>query len=267
MKSIYSFILFFISLTISAQSNPNSVPTYFGCKTNKITDLTKKEIISNSLLHISSKVDTIFLKRMRLKENDSIEFKIKYTIDKSGFLISDSTKINTGIIAFDNYMKMVVNTIPRFTPAKNENKEAIPYSIEFDGRFTISQKKLVPFEFVVKEYFFDTLETLPVFPGCENAEKLLDCFQQKMAEHIRNNQLYPEEAIDSGIQGKIQTTFVIDEKGNITEIEIFKTKGKEILEKEAYRVISLLPTMAFPGYMNGKPVRVKYLQPITFKLQ
>ena len=67
MKSIYSFILFFISLTISAQSNPNSVPTYFGCKTNKITDLTKKEIISNSLLHISSKVDTIFLKRMNMR--------------------------------------------------------------------------------------------------------------------------------------------------------------------------------------------------------
>ncbi|MCW1147220.1 energy transducer TonB [Flavobacterium lacisediminis] len=267
MKPLYLILFFTFSFGILAQTNPNSVPTYFGCKTNKITDLTKKEIISNSLLHISSKVDSIFLKRMKLKENDSIEFKIKYTVDKFGLLNPDSTKINTGIIAFDNYMKMVVNTIPRFTPAKNENEENVPYSIEFDGRFTISQNKMIPFEFVVKEYFFDTLETLPVFPGCENAKNLLDCFREKMADHIRNNQQYPEEALDHGIQGRIQTLFVIDEKGNITEIEILKTKGKEILEKEAYRVISLLPSMAFPGYLNGKPVRVKYSQPINFKLQ
>jgi len=267
MKPIYSLILFFFSIIILAQTNPNSVPTYFGCKTNKITDLTKKEIISNSLLHISSKVDTIFLKRMKLKENDSIEFKIKYTIDNFGLLIPDSTKINTGIIAFDNYMKMIVNTIPRFTPAKNENKENVPYSIEFDGRFTISQKKMVPFEFIVKEYFFDTLETLPVFPGCENSDDLMDCFVEKMMQHVRNNQQYPEEALERRIQGRIQTTFVIDEKGNIIEIQTSKTKGKEILEKEAYRVISLVPTMAFPGYINGKPVRVKYSQPINFKLQ
>jgi TonB family protein len=267
MKSIFLILYFSFSFSILAQTNPNSVPTYFGCKTNKITDLTKKEIISNSLLHISSKVDSIFLKRMKLKENDSIEFKIKYIIDNFGLLISDSTKINTGIIAFDNYMKMVVNTIPRFTPAKNENKENVPYSIEFDGRFTISQNKMVPFEFVVKEYFFDTLDTIPVFPGCENYTDKIFCFAQNISEHIKKNQRYPEEALEKGIQGSFVVTFLIDEKGNITDIQISKTEGKEILEKEVYRVISLLPTMAFPGYMNGKPVRVKYSQPINFKLQ
>ena len=119
-------------------------------------------------MHIGSKVDSIFLKRMKLKENDSIEFKIKYTIDKFGLLIPDSTKINTGIISFDNYMKMVVNTIPRFTPAKNENKENISYSIEFDGRFFISQSKMVPYEYVVDEFFFYNIDMVPIFPGCEN---------------------------------------------------------------------------------------------------
>ena len=267
MKLLYLILFFSFSFGVLAQTNPNSVPTYFGCKTNKITDLTKKEIISNSLLHISSKVDSIFLKRMKLKENDSIEFKIKYTIDTFGLLIPDSTKINTGIIAFDNYMKMVVNTIPRFTPAKNENKENVPYSIEFDGRFIISQKKMVPFEFVVKEYFFDTIDILPVFPGCENYKNKLYCFQQKIAEHIKNNLRMPEKAFKENIQGQVHILFVIDEKGNITDIETSKSPGKKVLEDEAYRVASLIPSMAFPGYKNGKPIRVRYSQPITFRIQ
>jgi protein TonB len=39
----------------------------------------------------------------------------------------------------------------------------------------------------------------------------------------------------------------------------------EILEKEAIRIISLLPKFK-PGMQKGKPVKVKYAQPITFKL-
>ena len=267
MKPIYSLILFFFSIIILAQTNPNSVPTYFGCKTNKITDLTKKEIISNSLLHISSKVDSIFLKRMKLKENDSIEFKVKYTIDKFGLLITDSTKINTGIISFDNYMKMVINTIPRFTPAKNENKENIPYSIEFDGRFHISQNKMIPYEFVVKEYFFENIDIIPVFPGCENYKDKIFCFQQKIAEHVKNNLRMPEKAFKENIQGQVHIFFIIDEKGNITDIETSKSPGKKVLEDEAYRVASLIPSMVFPGYKNGKPIRVRYSQSITFRIQ
>lgn len=264
MKSLYFLILFFFSITILSQSNNFSVPVYFGCKPSFLPNITKEEIISNSLIHIGSKVDSIFLKRMKLKENDSIEFKIKYTIDKFGLLIPDSTKINTGIISFDNYMKMVVNTIPRFTPAKNENKENISYSIEFDGRFHISQNKMIPYEFVVNEIFFDNLDTLPVFPGCENFKYSTNCFQQKISEHVVKNQIYPKEALDLGIQGRIIVYFIIDENGEITDIKTSKKKGNKILEKEAIRIISLLPKMTSPGYANGKPVKVKYMQPITF---
>ena len=267
MKPIYLILFFTFSFGVLAQTNPNSVPTYFGCKTNKITDLTKKEIISNSLLHISSKVDSIFLKRMKLKENDSIEFKIKYTIDKFGLLIHDSTKINTGIISFDNYMKMVVNTIPRFTPAKNEKKENISYTIEFDGRFFISQSKMVPYEYVVDEFFFYNIDMVPIFPGCENEKDKMICFQEKIAEHIKNNLRMPEKALIQNIQGRVNIYFVIDEKGKITNIKTSKSPGKEVLENEAYRVASLIPSMAFPGHKNGNPVKVKYSVPITFKIQ
>ena len=58
-----------------------------------------------------------------------------------------------------------------------------------------------------------------------------------------------------------------DEKGKITNIKTSKSPGKEVLENEAYRVASLIPSMAFPGHKNGNPVKVKYSVPITFKIQ
>jgi protein TonB len=38
------------------------------------------------------------------------------------------------------------------------------------------------------------------------------------------------------------------------------------LDKEALRVISMMPKWS-PGMQRGKPVRVKYTVPVTFRLQ
>ena len=59
---------------------------------------------------------------------------------------------------------------------------------------------------------------------------------------------------------------VIDKDGSITNVQARGPKGGELLEKEALRVISKLPKFK-PGMQRGKPVKVKYSQPITFKLQ
>ena len=98
----------------------------------------------------------------------------------------------------------------------------------------------------------------------DNFKYSKNCFEQKISEHVVKNQIYPKEALDLGIQGRIIVYFVIDENGEITDIKTSKKKGNKILEKEAIRIISLLPKMTSPGYANGKPVKVKYMQPITF---
>lgn len=111
---------------------------------------------------------------------------------------------------------------------------------------------------------FSIVEEVPVFPGCESNLDQSDCFIQKMQEHIRNNFNYPEEAQNIGIQGKVNLMFVIDEKGNVTNL---KMRGPhEILETEAKRIISLLPKMA-PGKHKGEIVKVPFSMPIAFKLQ
>ena len=110
------------------------------------------------------------------------------------------------------------------------------------------------------------IEDVPIYPGCEKVARSQRraCFQDKLNKHIRENFRYPEIAQQMGIQGRVYTQFIIEKDGSITSI---KVRGPDInLEREAKRIISLLPKMT-PGFQNGKPVRVPYSTPITFKLK
>ena len=112
---------------------------------------------------------------------------------------------------------------------------------------------------------FAAVQGPPVYPGCEDLSKaeLKVCFEAKIQEHIKKNLKYPGIAIDRGINGKVFVLFVIDTNGYVSNI---KTRGPDkILEKEASRIISMLPKMK-PGNQRGRPVKVAYALPIHFKL-
>ena len=112
---------------------------------------------------------------------------------------------------------------------------------------------------------FAVVEKVPVFPGCKgktNAE-LKACFEKKVVEHVNKNFRFPELAIEMGIHGKVFVLFSIDQKGYVSGI---RSRGPDkILEKEAERIISLLPKMT-PAKQRGKAVRVPYSIPIHFKV-
>ncbi len=114
------------------------------------------------------------------------------------------------------------------------------------------------------EVSFAVIENVPVFPGCEKKSKAATkrCFQKKIQEHVVKNFQYPDLALEMGIQGRVSVIFVIDAKGYTTNV---RSRGPDrILEKEAERIISLLPKMK-PGEQRGKPVKVSYAVPIFFK--
>jgi protein TonB len=121
---------------------------------------------------------------------------------------------------------------------------------------------------VPDELPFAVIEDIPLFPGCEmvHKSKRLDCFNEKMAAHIKKHFNYPQRAADDEIQGRVSVQFMIDKQGNVTDIKMRGPKGGELLEKEAERIISKLPQFT-PGKQRGKPVKVKYGLPINFKLQ
>jgi periplasmic protein TonB len=123
---------------------------------------------------------------------------------------------------------------------------------------------------VVEEEFedidvpFAVIEDVPVFPGCEGASDKRACFNEMMQAHIRKNFRYPEIAQEMGIQGRVNVMFTIQKDGSIGNIR-YRGPDKN-LEAEALRIIEKLPKMT-PGKQRGRPVRVPFSIPITFKLQ
>lgn len=86
----------------------------------------------------------------------------------------------------------------------------------------------------------------------------------QMMKFIAENIVYPRQALQLRLQGRVLLSFVVDQEGNITNLEILKGIGGGC-ELEALRVISNMPKWK-PGRQNGKTVAVKYTLPIKFAL-
>ena len=150
---------------------------------------------------------------------------------------------------------------------EEEVEETIIESTETD------QEEIVEVEDIEVEDDFDdvdvpfaVIEDVPIYPGCEKVAKSQrrQCFQDQINKHIRKNFRYPEIAQEMGIQGRVYVNFVISKDGSITNVRM---RGPDKnLEKEAARIISKLPNMT-PGKQRGRPVRVPFSIPITFRLQ
>lgn len=115
---------------------------------------------------------------------------------------------------------------------------------------------------------FNILDKVPVFPGCEGEgtlEGLKDCFALNMRKHISENF---NTALADNIQLKgvikIYTKFIIDENGAVTGMNVRAAHPDLVTEVE--RVLQTLPRLT-PGEKDGKPVSVKYILPIAFKIQ
>jgi periplasmic protein TonB len=106
-----------------------------------------------------------------------------------------------------------------------------------------------------KQETFINTEEMPFFPGGD-AERL---------RFLGDNIQYPQQASELGIQGTVYLQFVVDSKGNITDVKILRGIGGGC-EDEALRVIKMMPQW-HPGKQNGKAVRVLYTMPVSFKLQ
>jgi TonB family protein len=95
---------------------------------------------------------------------------------------------------------------------------------------------------------------LATFPGGEEA------MIQYINEHIR----YPQEAVNNLLEDKIYARTCITETGKIGNVEIVKGKY-EILNQEAYRVISQMPDWN-PARSKGKKTCCSYTIPVNFKI-
>ena len=101
---------------------------------------------------------------------------------------------------------------------------------------------------------FNVVEHMPEFPGGA----------VEMMKFLNENVKYPEAAEKTGTQGRVIVQFIVEADGSITNVKVVKNVSEEI-DAEAVRVINAMPKWK-PGSQSGKPVRVKYTIPVTFRL-
>ena len=114
------------------------------------------------------------------------------------------------------------------------------------------------------------VHTLPIYPGCEAAvassrDEGFACFNRMILALVGRNAVYPKKARQKGIQGNVYVRFIIEKDGYVSNVEVVRSVDPE-LDAEAVRVIKMLPRME-PAKVNGKPVRITYTIPISFRLK
>ena len=105
------------------------------------------------------------------------------------------------------------------------------------------------------QQIFTVVEEMPKFPGGD----------AELLKFIAKSIKYPVIAQENGIQGRVICAFVVNRDGSVVDAEVLRGVDPS-LDKEALRVIGTMPKWT-PGKQRGKPVRVKYTVPITFRLQ
>lgn len=101
---------------------------------------------------------------------------------------------------------------------------------------------------------FLNVDIEPEFPGGVKS----------LMEFISSNLRYPAFAAENGIQGKVRLTFVVEKDGSISNIQELSSPFED-LTREAMRVLHAMPRWK-PGMLHGAPARVKFMLPITFRL-
>lgn len=103
------------------------------------------------------------------------------------------------------------------------------------------------------EIVYFIVDRMPVFIGGDD----------KLREYLSSEVQYPNEALDSGVQGMVFISFVVNKQGNV-ENAVVARGIHPLLNKEALRVIESMPAW-IPGTLNGTPENVAYTIPINFK--
>ena len=141
------------------------------------------------------------------------------------------------------------------------DEEEIEEEIEVDLDVEITEETVVedivfdePVEEEVAEEIFTIVEDQPSPKGGMAA----------FYEYVGKKLKYPAQARRMGIEGKVFVEFVVDKDGTITDVKAIKGIGAGC-DEEATRVIQTAPKWN-PGKQRGRPVKVRMILPITFKL-
>ena len=179
---------------------------------------------------------------------------ISFVIEKDGSVSNVEVMKSIGG-GCDEESLRVVKAMPKWKPGMNKGKAVrvsyvLPISFKLDESATTAKK--------TDANIYDTPETMPEYIGGTEA----------MIKYLQDNITVPEkyQNMEAKAQYRVMVKFVVEADGSVTEVETVKPEpAKADLNEEAVRVVKGMPKWK-PGTQDGKPVRVRYMLPITYKL-
>jgi protein TonB len=136
-------------------------------------------------------------------------------------------------------------------PAKKRGKGSIVYTWDNDFETRYNRRPIQ----INTEGIYSRAEIKPSYPGGEKA----------LAKFIKDNIVYPETAIEEGVEGRVEVMFAVDENGRVYTPVVSGSRAGYGLDEEAMRVVSKMPTWN-PGQIKGRNVKSYYTLPITFQI-
>lgn len=184
-----------------------------------------------------------------------VEFKVQ-----ADGTVDDIKVLKSAGYGMDEAAVAVVEAMPRWTPGKDEDGNAVATKLTLPFSFKLPS---APLEGEV----FKVVEEMPRFPGCEeetDAQAREKCAQQLLLEFVYDKLEYPEEARQAGISGIVVAQFIIDKAGQVKNPKIVRSIGGGT-DEAVLKVINKMPDWV-PGKHRGRLVNVEFNLPIRFQL-
>ena len=187
---------------------------------------------------------------------------VSFVIEKDGSV--NEVKVVRGIGGgCDEEAARVIKGMPNWEPGKQKGKPVrvnymMPINFKLNNEPTTAAKKSDIDKVDMKpdkNGVYQIVEEMPQYTGGEAA----------MMEYVAKNIVYPQEARDKEISGRVFVSFIVEKDGSVNEVNVKKGIGGGC-DEEAVRVVKAMPKWK-PGKMKGEAVRVRYQMPINFKLQ
>ncbi len=186
-----------------------------------------------------NKLEAEIRKEMNKNSQDKISLEYRLLLDENG----NVEKILPVLTPGPEYSNLVAKEVSswKFEPGQNDNKTVksqFKWDLNIPGEISIDEN----------EYKM-AADSMPQPVGGMQA--------------LSRNIIYPEKAKQNGTEGKVFLQVYIDETGRVVKTSIIKSAG-DILDDAA--VSALRKTRFTPGIVEGKPVKVKLVIPVVFKL-
>ena len=159
----------------------------------------------------------------------------------------------------------VFKDMPKWMPAMQRGKAiSYPYIVPVHFCFDCENKKL-------KQEIVSSVEEAPASPDGQELIFIVEKMPEypggfeAMSAFINANLVYPQEAIDAGIEGRVFVGFVVEKDGSVSSIKLLRGIGYGC-DEAAMDVVRKMPKWK-PATQRGKPVRVQYQFPLNFKLE